>query len=89
MKQENILNFSELASKVDAILEAIQKLKDGGSKMCYTSREVSEMTGIGKSVIDRMRQNGEISYSKVGQSIVFTQKDIDELLELTRVRYAS
>ena len=82
-------NFSELASKVDAILEAIQKLKDGRVKMCYTSKEVSEMTGIGKSVIDRMRQNGEISYCKVGQSIVFTQKDIDELLELTRVRYAS
>ena len=83
------VNFSELASKVDAILEAIQKLKDGRSKMCYTSKEVSEMTGIGKSVIDRMRQNGEISYCKVGQSIVFTRKDIEELLELTRVRYAS
>ena len=82
---KNELNFSELESKVDSILETLHQMKDGWSKRYYTTKELSEITGIGKTVIDRLRQNGEISYSKIGQTYVFTQKDIDELMENNRV----
>lgn len=84
---KNELKITELESKVDSILEILQEMRDGGCKRYYNTKEVSEITGIGKSVIDRLRQNGEISYSKIGQTFIFTQRDIDELMENNRVRY--
>lgn len=81
------MKIEELESKVDTILEILQEMKDGGGKRYYNTKEVSEITGIGKSVIDRLRQNGEISYSKIGQTFIFTQRDIDELMENNRVRF--
>ena len=87
MTENTNIKSSELESKVDFILETLQQMKDGGGKKYYTTKELSELTGIGKSVIDRLRQNGEISYSKIGQTYIFTQRDIDELMENNRIRY--
>lgn len=87
MKDDINIKNSELESKVDSILETLQQMKDGSGKKYYTTKELSELTGIGKSVIDRLRQNGEISYSKIGQTYIFTQRDIEELMENNRIRY--
>lgn len=81
------LNLQKLESKVDTILEILKERKEGVVKKYYTTKELSELIGIGKSVIDKLRQTGEISYSKIGQTYVFTQEDIDELMKNNRVRY--
>ena len=81
------LNFEELVSKVDIILQTVQEMKDKRDKKYYTTPEVCKMIGVGKSVIDKMRKNGEISYSQIGQTYVFTQQDIDQLMLNNRVRY--
>ena len=36
---------------------------------------------VGKAVIDKLRQDGELEFSKLGRTIVYTQQDIDKLLE--------
>ena len=79
------IKLKELESKIDSIIETLSELKDGGYKKYYTTKELSEVTGIGKSVIDRLRVNGEISYSKIGQTYIFSKEDIEELIKNNRV----
>ena len=84
---ENInAKLNELESKVDSINETLRQMKEGWCKKYYNTKEVSKITGIGKSVIDRLRQNGEISYSKIGQTFIYTDNDIDELVKINKVR---
>lgn len=81
------VKLQDLESKVDSILEILKERKEEVVKKYYTTKELSELMGIGKTVIDKLRQTGEISYSKIGQTYVFSQEDIDELIENNRVRY--
>lgn len=85
--EKNIMN--DLMSKIDIIMSDTQLIKEGCAKKLYTSQELCKYLGVGKSVIDKARQNGEITYSKVGQSYVFTQNDVDEYLIRNRVNYVA
>ena len=83
----NIINLEDMVSKVDTILSEIKIIKDGGVKNVYNTKELCKHLGVGRSVIDKLRQNGEITYSKVGQSFVFTQQDVDDYLMRNQVKY--
>lgn len=87
MKTNNSLK--DVVSKVDTILSEIKTIKDGSVNKVYNTKELCKHLGVGRSVIDKLRQNGEITYSKVGQTIVFTQEDVDDYLMRNKVRYVS
>lgn len=80
-------NLEDVVSKVDTILNEIKTIKDGGVKNVYNTKELCKHLGVGRSVIDKLRQKGEITYSKVGQSFVFTQQDVDDYLMRNQVKY--
>lgn len=82
-------NLEEVVSKVDILLNEIQTIKDGSVNKVYNTKELCKHLGVGRSVIDKWRQNGDISYSKLGQTILFTQKDVDECLIRNKVKYVS
>ena len=85
MNQKN--NLEDMVSKVDTLLDEIKTIKNGSVNKVYNTKELCKHLGVGRSVIDKLRQNGEITYSKVGQSFVFTQQDVDDYLMRTQVRY--
>lgn len=87
MNQKN--NLEDMVSKVDTILSEIKTIKDGSVNKVYNTKELCKHLGVGRSIIDRWRQNGDISYSKLGQTILFTQKDVDECLMKNKVKYVS
>lgn len=82
-----IINLEEVVSKVDILLSEIQTIKDGRVNTVYNTKELCKHLGVGRSVVDKLRQNGEITYSKVGQSFVFTQQDVDDYLMRNQVKY--
>lgn len=82
-------NLEEVVSKVDILLNEIQTIKDGSVNKVYNTKELCKHLGVGRSVIDKLRQNGEITYSKIGQSFVFTQQDVDDYLMRNQVKYVS
>ncbi len=82
-------NLEEVVSKVDTILNEIQTIKNGCVKKVYNTKELCKYLGIGRSVVDKLRQNGEITYSKVGQTILFTQQDVEDYLIRNQVKYVS
>ena len=87
MSKEKYLEV--VVSKVDILLNEIQTIKDGSVNKVYNTKELCKHLGVGRSIIDKWRQNGDISYSKLGQTILFTQKDVDECLMRNKVKYVS
>lgn len=69
--------LKNLSSKIDNLTgnaTAIQKY--------YSRKEVQEMLGIGKNLMDRYIADGYISYSRPdGDKMFFSQKDIDDFMQ--------
>ena len=80
---------NEGESQGDYIFQILQKVKEINVNKVYNTKELCKHLGVGRSVIDKLRQNGEISYSKVGQTRVFTQEDVDSYLERNKVKFVS
>lgn len=84
------LNYhDQVVSKIDTILEVLHKMKERNEKRYYNTKETCKYLGLGKSVIDKLRQNGEISYTRVGQTYLFSREDLDNFVLRNQVRYVS
>lgn len=86
-KNEEKLCLVEMRSQLDHIISTLNTIKENSVEKVYDTKGVCKYLNVGKSVIDKLRQNGELSYSKIGKTYVYTQKDIDQLLESNRVNY--
>ena len=83
----NRYKITENESQGDFILKQLKEVVEGSMNKVYNTKELCKYLNVGKSVIDKLRQQGEISYSKVGQTYVFTQQDVNDLLNRIRVNY--
>ena len=86
-KNEEKLCLVEMRSQLDHIISTLNTIKENSVEKVYDTKGVCKYLNVGKSVIDKLRQNGELSYSKIGKTYIYTQKDIDQLLENNRVNY--
>ena len=75
------INFMKMETDISAIYAMLQELKEQTVGKVYNTRELSEYLKVGKAVIDKLRQDGELEFSKLGRTIVYTQRDVDKLLE--------
>ena len=78
---ENSISIMRMESDISAILSMLQEVKEQTVGKVYNTKELSEYLKVGKAVIDKLRQDGELEFSKLGRTIVYTQRDIDKLLE--------
>ena len=53
----------------------------------YDTKSLSDYLKVGKSAIEKLRQDGELAYSKIGRTIVYTQSDVDALIRNNHVNY--
>lgn len=77
----------ELRSTMDEILTTVNEMKSLTAKKVYNTKELSEYLKIGVSAIEKLRQDGELAYSKLGRTIVYTQNDVDALIKNNHVSY--
>ena len=75
------VSLMRMEAEVSAILTMLQELKEQSVGKVYNTQELCEYLKVGKAVIDKLRQDGELEFSKLGRTIVYTQRDIDKLLE--------
>ena len=78
---ENSVSIMRMEAEVSAIHAMLQEVKEQTIGKVYNTQELSEYLKVGKSVIDKLRQDGELEFSKLGRTIVYTQRDIEKLLE--------
>jgi excisionase family DNA binding protein len=77
----NQTSLIKMETDISAIHAMLKEMKEQSVGKVYNTQELSEYLKVGKSVIDKLRQDGELEFSKLGRTIVYTQRDIDKLLE--------
>ena len=77
---ENI-SLIKMEADISAIHAMLQEVKEQTIGKVYNTKELSEYLKVGKAVIDKLRQDGELEFSKLGRTIVYTQRDIEKLLK--------
>lgn len=75
------ISIMKMEADISAIHAMLQEVKEQTIGKVYNTQELSEYLKVGKSVIDKLRQDGELEFSKLGRTIVYTQRDIDKLLK--------
>lgn len=75
------VSLMKMETDISAIHAMLQELKEQTVGKVYNTKELSEYLKVGKAVIDKLRQDGELEFSKLGRTIVYTQRDVDKLLE--------
>ena len=78
---ENSISLMKMEADISAIHAMLQEVKEQTIGKVYNTQELSEYLKVGKAVIDKLRQDGELEFSKLGRTIVYTQRDIEKLLE--------
>ena len=78
---EEKITFMKMETDISAIHAMLLEIKEQTIGKVYNTQELSEYLKVGKAVIDKLRQDGELEFSKLGRTIVYTQRDIDKLLE--------
>jgi excisionase family DNA binding protein len=75
------LSIMKMETDISAIHAMLLEMKEQSVGKVYNTQELSEYLKVGKSVIDKLRQDGELEFSKIGRTIVYTQRDIDKLIK--------
>ena len=78
---EERISLMKMETDISAIYAMLQELKEQTVGNVYNTKELSEYLKVGKAVIDKLRQDGELEFSKLGRTIVYTQRDVEKLLE--------
>ena len=77
---EDRTSIMRMEAEVSAIHAMLQELKEQTVGKVYNTQELCKYLKVGKAVIDKLRQDGELEFSKLGRTIVFTQRDVEKLL---------
>ncbi len=83
------MDKAEIELKFEAILTALEEIRTGSNsaEKVYDTRGLCDYLKIGKSAIEKLRQDGELAYSKIGRTIIYTQADVDALIQNNHVNY--
>ena len=54
-------------------------------KIWLSNHEAQKYLGVGPDFFKRLRQRGELSFYKVGSTVIYRKRDIDRLVEHGRV----
>jgi len=83
------METDKIYAKMETILSTLEGIKDGKVEKVYDTKELCDYLKVGKSVIEKLRQDGELSYAKVGRTIIYTQSDVDALIRNNHVSFVS
>lgn len=83
------LNFLEMKSQMESIISTLKEIKESSVKKVYNTKELSEYLRVGVSAIEKMRQDGELAYAKLGRTYIYTQADVENLIKNNHIMFVS
>lgn len=81
------LDFIEMKSQMEDIISTLKEIKENAVQKVYNTKDLSEYLKVGVSAIEKMRQNGELAYAKLGRTYVYTQTDVDNLIKNNHINF--
>ena len=83
------INFLEMKSQMESIISTLKEIKESSVKKVYNTKELSEYLRVGVSAIEKMRQDGELAYAKLGRTYIYTQADVENLIKNNHIMFVS
>lgn len=77
----------ELKSQMENIISTLNEIKGNTVQRVYNTKELSDYLKVGVSAIEKMRQDGELAYAKLGRTYIYTQSDVDNLLKNNHIEF--
>lgn len=81
--------IEKINSKMETILSAIEEIKENAVTKVYNTKELAAYLKVGASAIEKLRQDGELAYAKLGRTYVYTQADVDNLIKNNHIEFVS
>ena len=66
---EETVSIMRMKAEISAILAMLQEVKEQSVGKVYNTQELCEYLKVGKAVIDKLRQEGELEFSKLGRTM--------------------
>lgn len=82
-------NFIEMKSQIDNIIFTLNEIKENAVQKVYNTKELSEYLKVGVSAIEKLRQDGELAYAKLGRTYIYTQTDVDNLINNNHIQFVA
>ncbi|MBO7071804.1 MAG: helix-turn-helix domain-containing protein [Bacteroidales bacterium] len=83
MTEEMIERISRLLEDVDTLIEAVNSLRCSiklERKITYTNHDMMEMFSITAPTLRKWRNEGELSYTQIGDKFYYSAEDIKQFL---------
>ena len=82
-------NFTEIQSQMKDMISTLNEIKENAVQRVYDTKELSAYLKVGVSAIEKLRQDGELAYAKLGRTYVYTQADVDNLIRNNHVEFVA
>lgn len=83
------MSFIEMKSQMDNIIFTLNEIKENAVQKVYNTKELSEYLKVGVSAIEKLRQDGELAYAKLGRTYIYTQTDVDNLIKNNHIQFVA
>jgi excisionase family DNA binding protein len=82
-------NLTEIQSQMKDMISTLNEIKEKAVQRVYDTKELSAYLKVGVSAIEKLRQDGELAYAKLGRTYVYTQADVDNLIRNNHVEFVA
>lgn len=74
--------FESLIQRVESLKNSVCENKDQQEEnILLSSKEVMELLGVGSTTLQKYRDEGKLSFIKIGNTIRYCLKDINNLID--------
>lgn len=79
-------NLDELSKKIEKALEEMKQRYIEPSSIIYTNDQLVELLGISKSTLQKIRDEGYLSYSRIKGKFFYRQSDLNQMLNNNQIK---
>jgi hypothetical protein len=72
--------YASLTNTLQELIRQVQALNNPQSKTIYTNKEMMELLDASSATLKKWRDEGELSYSLIGATYYYSDKDIEDFL---------
>jgi hypothetical protein len=73
--------YQELLTKLDILGKQLATKQKDPKEVIFDSQELMQLLNIGKSTLQKLRDDGHIGFSQVNGKFYYRQFDINEMIE--------
>ena len=85
-------NLEELSTKIDSALDTFKQRYIDPESVIYTNDQLVDLLGVSKSTLQKIRDEGYLSYSRIKGKFFYRQSDLNQMLnnnQIKQYRYES